>query len=567
VDAGIAALERDEPDVAVSKFRAELRRDPELAKKAFLSAYADRADAMVREDVAALCKPPALGSSQAWGGSKRPDLIEAALEMESDDERRAHLQLCGLMDSLPSSAADRDAATILDYLGTHSGDRSRWSAAESYWLGYRLLEATAKMQTPKEADLAVARELLMTGLRAEAMSQPKGGATSQAFGSLRALCKEQEQEQGTAVCVWNLVTLAEAVPELVGAGEIVDLVGDARAAVQSLTMRQVERLEQLAEVGVALVAKLPAQKRIWLAAYLEYTQIVLNLDRYAYVQTNSDALIARARAFRSRASTLGFPPEGPEFDILAMVLQYDGKRAEFEKLVAERKDAVGGDSHSFMIHLGKREIEKAAEQADLKLAQSGWRDPEWHFKSALMHLLLNDSSYEASVQRTFVYVRHQYRDYLRLMLWWRFMQQGRSDDAKALLQERLLEIPAEARVRERLEIGDLGPWRERLIRYFLEPENDAARAAVLAPMNSEQAFRQSDLVDAGQSYRTFRCERFFYDALLQAVTGPEDSAAARCEENLKAVRDEACFATYEYTMAALLLQRKECQVGRGPTND
>src|SRR5262249_49808869 len=138
-----------------------------------------------------------------------------------------------------------------------------------------------------------------------------------------------------------------------------------------------------------------------------------------------------------------------------------------------------------------------------------------------------EDQFARSAEELLLHMEHEYRDYVRLMLAWRLTQRDRKDEARRLLKNRSLEIPPDdspqARA-ERLAEGDLNPWRDRFIRYYLDP-GEENRRAVLDPVGSPAAFEADPIHASGQSYTSFRCEALFYDALLQSITG--DAATRR----------------------------------------
>ncbi|HWA77196.1 MAG TPA: hypothetical protein VG937_32900, partial [Polyangiaceae bacterium] len=145
------------------------------------------------------------------------------------------------------------------------------------------------------------------------------------------------------------------------------------------------------------------------------------------------------------------------------------------------------------------------------------------------------------------------RDYVRLMLAWRLLERGAESEAHALLQDRLREVPAGDNPEQRLAQGDLNPWHEILVRYYLNPTPETS-AKVFDALRDPQAFARSMLSRGSQSLASFRCEAYFYDALLQSVIGDPPTRAARYRSRLEQVVGERCYTTYEYAMASYLLK-------------
>jgi hypothetical protein len=170
--------------------------------------------------------------------------------------------------------------------------------------------------------------------------------------------------------------------------------------------------------------------------------------------------------------------------------------------------------------------------------------------AALSQLLMDRPEAEHAA-RKFLAVKPVGGDYVRLMLYWHLGRRGKVDLAKAYLDERWRGIDKDS-WGARLEQGDQEVWQERLIGYYL---GNVTREEILAPLRSREAFAASGLNRIGQSYDEMRCEAYFYDALLQAVTGDPATRSARFAKGIQEVLETRAGHYYEHLMARYLRPR------------
>ena len=130
------------------------------------------------------------------------------------------------------------------------------------------------------------------------------------------------------------------------------------------------------------------------------------------------------------------------------------------------------------------------------------------------------------------------------------------DGAREEQLQQLTHVADPARLAERFAglARDAAAWREQLIAYFL---GELAHKELLAPLQDQQAFNKSDLHYLGVyglNYQGLRSEAYFYDALLQQVSGDPSTRQSRHESGLKKTLEISNAALYEYLMASYLLQ-------------
>jgi hypothetical protein len=170
--------------------------------------------------------------------------------------------------------------------------------------------------------------------------------------------------------------------------------------------------------------------------------------------------------------------------------------------------------------------------------------------AALSQLVTNGEKAEYAA-RKFLAAKPEGGDYTRLMLYWHLSRRGKVDLAKAYLDERWRGIDKDS-WGARLAQGDTQVWRERLIGYY---RGNITREEILAPLRSREAFEASGFNRIGQTYDEMRCEAYFYDALLQAVTGDPATRSARFAKSIQEVLETRAGHFYEYLMARYLRSR------------
>ena len=176
--------------------------------------------------------------------------------------------------------------------------------------------------------------------------------------------------------------------------------------------------------------------------------------------------------------------------------------------------------------------------------------------AALSQLVTNGEKAEYAA-RKFLATTHDSRDYVRLMLYWHLGRRGKVDVAKAYLDERWRGIDKDSWP-ARLAQGDTQVWRERLIGYYL---GNVTPEEFFQPLRSREAFEASGLNRIGLSYDEIRCEAYFYDALLQAVTGDAATRSARFAKGIQEVLETRAGHYYEHLMARYLRSRGNRQGG------
>jgi hypothetical protein len=232
-----------------------------------------------------------------------------------------------------------------------------------------------------------------------------------------------------------------------------------------------------------------------------------------------------------------------ELDEAARVLgeSHDDGLTESPLLVANRFTlllAVGRTDEAFQL------AERAPKMSDFGREEA--------LSLAALSQLITDRPDAEQAAREFLATKHENRDYIRLMLYWYLARKGKLDEAKSYLEDRWRGINP-ASWPERLAEGDTQVWRERLIGYY---RGYVKRDDILAPLRSREAFESSGLNRIGLEYDDIYCEAYFYDALLQKVTGDPTTRSTRFAQSIQSVLETGRGDIYEYLMALYLRSRE-----------
>jgi hypothetical protein len=568
------ALEADKLTDALRGFQSVLGPDRELARREFVLAWAHAADRLLEKQVKSSCEVPVPGRDPAWGedDAVQRSMIEDALELpnaKDDPVRATHLSLCSLMNQLDMKDELTSARKVGWFLSVHEADRQRYTPAELYWLGYRLFAAGARLEP---ADRELARELLGKAFESNPTRPEERLNTDGAFSELLSLCKNAKSDR----CHWDLADLAEKLNLGVDKRwELFDALSRLPTYSTEKHLKTAKRvLEQITPQQFRAQVK---RDRDYWGALLELLQFGVDFELASNAGLDSTSLFATLDAKQAQFGKMQLKPEhraAIERELAfhrRSLLRQAGRYDEIAKSVQEQTRQASHASNleyeSLIVLMEAGRVDEAVAEAD-RLLDRQVENEDVLFLSAIGHLLLNDDLYAEKAERMLIWLDYRYRDYVRLMLFWRMS--GRSRDlavqgktreaevlqarARALLEDRLREIPLEETAQERLEGGDLGPWREMLVRYFLDP-NEANRKVVFDALETSEKFAASPLSRGAQPLYAFRCEAHFYDALLQDVIDGPTPARERHLASLRRVIDEKCFGTYEMTMAKWLLGR------------
>jgi hypothetical protein len=568
----IDALLSDHPERAVTAFRGALKEDRAGSIRAFLASYAPVADDLILRYVEReLCEVPVLGLSDDWRVLSSSELSEVKLALERPPAARnvarsANLRLCALMADLPSGDATFDLRRVLAFLSHHAVDRKSFSVDQGFWLAERLLQASVGPGTPdpeRPRLLAEAQEHVASLLAPVFASPPPPlGSPDAAFKQLQKHCESSKNDR----CYWSLTEIAEKAE--LDANTFWEL---ARALGALPTNGTTARLAQVRRIWGRALERLPARlgpaQKARYAVTLDIFRYGVDVDLLAHGIGNVQDVLRELDDARTRLEKVTGMPESERVNLRRNLLffqrdalDYAGQNGEANAVASALQRSARAEQALELVPIQIREgrVGEAAATADDALERQIGDQQSTLFSSALAHLLLNDAAYAESARRLLFWMDHPYRDYVRLMLAWRLLSRGAAgeNEARALLQDRLREVPAGDNPEQRLAEGDLNPWHEIIVRYYLNQTPETS-AKVFDSLKDQKTFAQSMLSRGSQSLASFRCEAYFYDALLQSVSGEARTRAARYRNRLQQVVDEKCYTTYEYAMASYLLRSEK----------
>jgi hypothetical protein len=210
-----------------------------------------------------------------------------------------------------------------------------------------------------------------------------------------------------------------------------------------------------------------------------------------------------------------------------------------------RRAGDSQDLHSVkvIIHLVHGQIDAALEEAG---AVSD--DSDRLFLRSMLLLLAAKGDSESSARR-FLGTDHVNRGYIRMMLSWSLRRTERDREAKELLDDGWNGIDRSTWP-ERLEGGDPLVLGEMLIGYYA---GEVGRDQIFGPLEDSGTFEQSSLRHLGLPLSALRCEVYFYDALLQGVSGDAETRRERQIDRLEKVIASQYTNYNEYYMAHYLL--------------
>lgn len=206
-------------------------------------------------------------------------------------------------------------------------------------------------------------------------------------------------------------------------------------------------------------------------------------------------------------------------------------------------------TQQFHLFLSQLEIEQADKLAFYGISNPLFNQPEWLCIYSFIQLLTHDRNYEDITSR-FLKTNHVYKDYILMMLYWTYSIEGRNKEAYMLLEKRWKTIEKSGWT-ERLINGDIKVIPEMLIGYYLDR---VGKHEIFGPLENRKAFEQSIFGEAGLPLFGLRCEAYFYDALLQNVSGNHDDRQRRLQLLLEKVVETKRYSYYEYHMARYLIE-------------
>jgi hypothetical protein len=559
IEQGIAAIERDDIDGASRSFGLARKADPERADRHFTERYAARAVAMLISAASTHCVMPPPGGDKDPTGVVGPFAIEAdeAVDLLAPGtDKREKLQLCSAIAHL-GPQLPTDQADLLRPLARATLKRlEHWSANDLYWLGYFLFADNASTRNATDEDRRLAHELLVSAFGALGTGAHR--LPSSALPPLMGRCYAIQEPELTR-CMFDLVDIAnDASLELDSLARLLNGWKPSEADDTPEHAKAVRRLLQRLREAAATT---PPAFRKNVETQIDVRLMMLDVEDARRGETPSERVLTELEGIsRSAPSPLG-QLVGEAAAGVYHVLGDDADVARvLDQGLARWKDDSQLNGFEYTRRLGEGRLADAIGVAERIRTLPGMAN-DGLFRLVIARLLSGDGDLDAA--RRLLHTDHVYRDYARLLLWWRLMQNGASEEASGLLSVRLLEAQPDGTRAERLSEGDLAPWRDMLIAHIMSPEDDDRRRDVFEPLDDPESFRRSALAGSAQSFKMYRSEAFFYEALLQSVTGDPGTRSGRFEEFLQRVIDERC-SSYENAMARYLLRRTDGSMAAVP---
>jgi conflict system STAND superfamily ATPase len=548
---GIAELEADRVQPASAAFRSATSLDRPAAVAAFLTLYAQRAAPMQAARLTQACKLPAPGAvaadSQRLEDSRRSELEEALarpLRSRDDVAWRRHLGECLLRGLVVDGRFERAGALFDGMVAEAAG--APWPPQDGYRAAYWALREPELGRNAGR--LRTARALL---LDAVARGTGQAGFNDILGYELVGTCDGRTAVRG---CYEMLDTLAARNPS---SFHLPYAFGVSRAwaegredALQALRLLR-RAWERLPAAGVdAPVAR--AQVRVARAR--------ANLALVRHGDTaRAAAAVADLREVLANYPTLAYgrPEPADVYGTLIDVYVARGRLEDATGVLAEASRVLPDSSlwaTNYFVALAGGKLDSARTVADAMLSADSTNGPALWYASTY-RLLAGDPGAVRVASHFLDETREEYRDYIRLILYWSLRTRGEHARAAALLDERWKEIDPRTWP-DRLSQGDRAVWREMLVGYY---GGHVRRSAIFDPLADDGRFASSPLSKTGFSLAGARCEAHFYDGLLQGVTGLPWTRHWRQRSAFDAAIATQYYSYYEYHMANLLRERQDRQ--------
>jgi hypothetical protein len=568
----VGALADDDVDGARATFGSlkldRNRRLRTVAVRAFPRLYAD---ALWYRGIARLPGPLKVWSSTPLSPAERQRIVQFLSDSDRriPEETRQLLRLHELW-SYDGHGERERAAQLCARLLREAQDAS-WKPEYKYFLAFLALRAHRRdaeypLLPPDRLDLT-------TSLLASAFHQWAGELRSgKAF---EELVKKVYTDTRVPRWYWGMLqTLADAdsstssfwMPYFLGHHLAQGNEEDARKALEYL-----DRAEKNIPEGRG-----QDENRAW----VNWARVMAHDNLAMYLRGGDEASRHLERESKLLDGLIGVIPEDaegwPQVGLLtryqAALVLLDGRSEEnLNRAFDMLKEQAGVPGNEYLhtdlwvIHLARLDMDAAL--LHLENLPKDVRDgADCRMENAMVHLLTARKGYDRAA-RDYLSVENQYndnRDYVRMLLYWTRCREGKQQEANRELAARWDDIKrANARWRrliekgnvdawrERLQQGDLCAWREMLIGYYV---GALRREDMYAPFATRESFQQSALSRLSIPLCGFRCELYFYDALLQETKG---SPPGLVRDLLKKAIDDGKPSYYEYDMARYLLSKRQ----------
>ena len=560
--AGIEALEQRNFGLAEERFRAAVSADRSGAIATFLAAYGNRDSVNTMADkLTQVClpfEPPGKLNERLSINEQMRFEIEDFLARHQDsiaDRDRASLEYCLLEHYAGHAHGNHERASLDLFKTTRYG--GQLEPNQKYALGFWTLELSGR-SFDQPTDLAAAENWLTSAFQEWKETEQDEASAHSAFLELLNRYNVRSLPRWYPDMLQRLGELHRNNSHIAYAlGET--LSGSSDEANVKKALFWLERARE--QINGPAVAE---ADRPLLSAWIDWA-----VARYYSAKARFSSEKARqeaAQEARSRLEALiqnlrnnGFIrdkkwPGGQAYATLIETHQFHKEFEEAAKVLGDsRDDGLTEESpdlvaNRFTLLLAVGRIHEAFQLAERALKMPDFERADALFLAALSQLVTDQRDAEQAAREYLLTTKHDYRDYIRLMLYWYLARRGKLDQAKAYLEERWRGINP-ASWPARLGQGDTQVWRERLIGYYL---GSVPRDEIFTPLRSPEAFEASGLSRIGLEYEDMYCEAYFYHALLQAVTGDPATRSARFAQAIQDVLEKGRGNYFEYLMALYL---------------
>jgi thioredoxin-like negative regulator of GroEL len=562
---GMEALEQGDFPLAEERFRQAVAADRRGAIATFLAAYASRDSVSTTGELNKLTQacapfepPGRLNERRSIDGQTRFEIEDflARHQHSIANRDRASLEYC-LLEHYAGQGYGNHVRPSLDLFKGPRYD-GQLEPNQKYALGYWTLELSGRSFDPPP-DQAAAENWLVSAFREWKETAQDQASAQEAFQELLSRYESRYDKLPPRWYMDMLQRLGELHPKnpYITYALGITLAGGSDEADVKKALFWLKRAREYIDGSAVSAADRPR-----LSSWIEYG-VAKNYSAEARIsagnarQEAAKEATSRLKTVIQRVKKDGFilDENWPGAVAYATLIDTHLFRNEIEE-AARLLDDLGDDGlterpelviNRFFLLFAAGRTDEALQFAERAPEISDFDRGDALFLAALSQLVTDRPEAEYAA-RKFLATTHESRDYIRLMLYWHLARRGKVDLAKGYLEARWRDIDKDSWP-ARLAQGNAKVWRERLVGYFL---GNVKPNEIFAPLRSREAFESSELSRTGMSYDDIRCEAYFYDGLLQSVTGDPATRSARFAQAMQRVLEVGHGDIFEYLMARYL---------------
>gem|GEM_PF-6191664 len=550
----VDSLKEGRFDEAEESFRNWLSHtDQETARRTFLQAYKNIWLRIEYSGIVKNCKPkPGQFKDHelmVWGKSDELSaLLKTSSELLTKSENRV-LELClNSSQVLDGQDIPKVSQSINQKIIEASANETAWSSEDKYWLTY--LSLKSHFISPEAENYSPPPHLAeIEKLFHEAVSELPLAEAEGAYLEVLGLCS------GPDAGAWCMQMLRNTIDTRIESYWIpLEFAFISHALNRDYAHFALQLLDQ-AEKNINLIGQdRQRQQEAWIS-------YIRGLTYQKLAELGETGALDKAIPYLEQAKTeQGLAKGGPgpdriysaiagawtdkgDFDKAGMVIE-EGE----QKTPAAERNQLRDEKFRLLVLLGHldravaftRERQEDSDRVNRCIVSSFTREQNEKALRKEMAILLSTA--------------HQYTDYVRLVYYWRLMKDGKADEARQVLEKRWQQI--DPSLWEDLLQADRGAgmrvWREKLIGYFLGKVGEVEICDdILDPMR----FQTSGYHNLEVSREGFLSDWYFYDGLLQSVSGDPQTRRQRLSERLEKTIAANQPSYIEYIMARNMLQR------------